>query len=459
MPEVRVQDEQGNIHVFPDGSTPEMISQAMNIKPPDSGAKISAQPPWYSAAGLKSRLYSAADAATEALPAAGATVGALIGGGAGTVAEAGVPGPGTVAGGIGGAGVGGMGGEALRQLIRRALGFESPQTSADAAREITKQGVIQGGVQAASEVLPLAAGPLKRAAVGQYERALAPTTKINKGIVQDIAPEMIDRGLHGSLPALEEQAGQQAAAVRPQLNAAYTALPADATAGSGKQIVQDLETLKGRYIVDGKVAKPQAVDAITNVQDIVKQYGDDIAPESLRKLKQIFDADPAAAGAYAGADLATKYTLKAQSAAGNSIRNILHEASPDVAALDKEISFWLDVQRVTRDSGLRKTGQAGGLVQSLSPLAGGAAAAAGMYAGGAHASLESAGGVVLATLATKVVRSAGWRTMSAVTKDAFADALARGDVGQVAALATRLGIAGAQSPPPAAPESPSTPQQ
>ena len=32
MPDIRVQDEQGNIHVFPDGSTPEMIAQAMNVK-------------------------------------------------------------------------------------------------------------------------------------------------------------------------------------------------------------------------------------------------------------------------------------------------------------------------------------------------------------------------------------------------------------------------------------------
>jgi hypothetical protein len=32
--EIRVQDEQGNIHVFPAESTPEMIAQVMNVKPP-----------------------------------------------------------------------------------------------------------------------------------------------------------------------------------------------------------------------------------------------------------------------------------------------------------------------------------------------------------------------------------------------------------------------------------------
>jgi hypothetical protein len=34
MPDIRVQDEQGNIHVFPDGSTPEAMAQAMGVKPP-----------------------------------------------------------------------------------------------------------------------------------------------------------------------------------------------------------------------------------------------------------------------------------------------------------------------------------------------------------------------------------------------------------------------------------------
>ncbi len=36
--EVRVQDEQGNTHVFPDGSTPEMIAKAMGVKPPAPAA-------------------------------------------------------------------------------------------------------------------------------------------------------------------------------------------------------------------------------------------------------------------------------------------------------------------------------------------------------------------------------------------------------------------------------------
>lgn len=40
MGEIRVQDEQGNIHVFPDGSTPEMIAQALHVKPRDTASHI-----------------------------------------------------------------------------------------------------------------------------------------------------------------------------------------------------------------------------------------------------------------------------------------------------------------------------------------------------------------------------------------------------------------------------------
>jgi hypothetical protein len=44
MPEIRVQDEQGNVHVFPDGSTPEMIAKVMNVKVAPSAPVQQEQP-------------------------------------------------------------------------------------------------------------------------------------------------------------------------------------------------------------------------------------------------------------------------------------------------------------------------------------------------------------------------------------------------------------------------------
>ena len=423
-----------------------------------AGDTMKAAPAPFTMPWLKSKAYTIADAATEGLPAAGATAGALIGGGVGTGTA---PGPGTAAGAVGGAGIGGMAGEAARQLIRRALGFEAPATSQEAAGEIAKQGAIQGGVQTGAELLPMAAPALEKAAIGQYTRALSPTQAANKVTAQKIVPEMIDRGITGTLPSIENQAERGISAVKPDLDAAYAAMPASATKGSGTQVLADLDKLKGRFMVGGKVARPEAINAIEGVQDIIRQYGADIDPQSLRQLKEIFDDPVASRGGFAGADLTTKYQLRAERAAGNSIRNILHQASPDVANLDKEISFWLDVRKVVQSSSLRKTGQAGGLFKVLSPLG---EVASGAIVGAAHGptmGLETAGALMLGDMAIRAVRSPLWRTTSAVVKDGLADALARGDVGRVASLVTRAGLAAqtyAQQPAQPNPEQQPTPQ-
>lgn len=88
-----------------------------------------------------------------------------------------------------------------------------------------------------------------------------------------------------------------------------------------------------------------------------------------------------------------------------------------VAELDKEISSWLDVQKVAADSGLRQAGQQGGVAKVLAPFGWGAAGAVGLAAKGTHGGLEAAGGAALLTMATQVVRSPAWRTTSAVFKD------------------------------------------
>lgn len=493
----------------------------------------------------------------NALPAAGATVGSVIGGTGGTLAE---PGGGSALGAVGGAGVGGMAGEAGKQLLNTMLYGQrgAPPTPQAALSDISKQGAGQAAVQGLAELLPFLAGPLKNAAVSQYERALSPTTKANKYITQQVAPELIQRGEYGSLGAMEDRASQNAESLRPQLNQAYEELtaqtarkpvrgllpagtteiplgekpvppempgqlneasqmprrnvvsgqpseqlqqqlgptagtipariyrpmystatpelpeteafsgpgvmqtrdprvanqinppsgsypnlPSSYIPGSGKEIISDLENLKSTYQVEGKDANNAAVNAISGVQDVVRQYGNDISPNSLRKLKQIFDDPVAQRGGYSGTDLGTAYTAQAQKAAADSIRSILHQASPNLAALDRETHFWLQVQQVTSQSGLRKTGQEGGLVRALGlPFLSGIGGMTGMQLG--HGA-EGAGVGALTAVATMIVRSPAWRTASAVAKDRLADALARGDVGAVSALATRFGVAGLQS--------------
>src|SRR5258708_17088362 len=211
---------------------------------------ISAQPKPFTMPWVKQGLWRTAATTADALPALGAT----LGGGIGATAGGGI---GSVGGAIGGAGMGGMGGEAGQQLMHRALGYSNvPQTSAEAAKDITKQGVIQAGIQGVTELLPPLAGPLSKAATSQYERALAPTTIRNKVIASKIAPELIERGEFGSLHSLDRRAGERIIDLKPQLDASYAATPASATVGSGTKIIQDLEDLKGKYIVNGQPANP-----------------------------------------------------------------------------------------------------------------------------------------------------------------------------------------------------------
>jgi hypothetical protein len=391
---------------------------------------ISAQPKPFTLPWLKQGAWRAAASTADAMPAIGGTVGSMIGATAGGGAA-------SIPGAIGGAGMGGAGGAAAQQIMRRLLGFpDVPQTSGAAAQDITKQGATQATIQGATELLPFVGGKLKNAAETQYERALAPTTKQNKAIAQDIAPQLIQRGEAGSLEHLEKKAGQKIAQINPQLNAQYSGASVQ---GSGTKIISDLEDLKQTYMPGGNVAQPQAVNAISGIQDIVKQYGPDIPQDHLRRLRQIFEEAPAQSGAYLGADLSTKYTLNAQKEAADSIRGILNK-NPDISALNKEISFWLDVQRVTRDSGLRRTGQEGGLMKVLSPLAGSVAGAAGFLEKGPQVGVEAALATTLAGYTAQAMRSPTWRTASAVLKDRFANALARGDVKAVTGLLGRFGV-------------------
>lgn len=343
-----------------------------------------------------------------------------------------------------------VGAEALNSGSNAALHGEPVGTSS----------AIGGTGAAVGEALPFLAPYLRKKAVAQYSEALAPTTKQNKAITQDIVPQLIARGERGSLQGLEETATRHVNDLSPQLDSEYNALQqaspklpvrnaqtgrmAKGAVGqipaSGKQVISDLEDLKKTYMPGGKVAQPQAVAAIQGVQDIVKQYGPNISPTNLRRLRQIFEEVPAQRGAYAGADLSTNYTLRAQQAAADSIRGILNSSKSDIGALNREISFWLDVQRVTRDSGLRRTGQVGGLMKVFGPLGTAVAGAGGFAAHGAATGLEAGAATALSTAVYQARQSPLWKTTSAVVKDRLATALASGNAAEVSRLLARFGV-------------------
>lgn len=474
--EIRVQDEQGTIHVFPGESTPEMIAKAMNVKPPQARTSSGASSEWTPDPNdyltkAEDFIHGLGSGALKNLPFIGERLGANYnqqGVMNPNVAQTGEQTGRMYEQGLEMAATGGPLKEAATTIAGKLpflgkltaplmrTGAEALNAAGSAALHNQPMGqaaAIGGGATAAGEALLFIAPWLRKAAQTQYQKALSPTTKINKAIAQDITPELLQRGESGSLEGLNARAGQKLAELNPELNQQYSKLTQGRTVpgpgaistagnikGAGNQIIQDLEDLKQSYQPQGMTAQPQAVSAIEGLQGIVKQYGSDIDPNSLRRLRQIFEEVPAQRGAYAGVDLSTNYTLNAQKAAADSIRSILNK-HPDIGTLNKQISFWLDVQRVTGATALRRTGQEGGLLKTLWPLAASVAGGgAGFAAHGTEAGVGAAAATMMATQVAKAMRSPTWRTTSAVVKNQIADSLARGDAAGLSAILGRLGV-------------------
>lgn len=408
---------------------------------------IKAQPPLFSKQWFKEKGFQGAFGTAEAMPAVGATVGGIAGGGSG-----GVPGA------IFGAGLGQGGGEASRQLILRALGFPSPSTSTEAAKQIGIQSALGAGTQGLAEGVgpALSAVGINPAewfqnwAKTQYYRALDPTRQINKAITEDITPELLKRRVWGTLGGLQKRAEATAAKLAPALDAEYAAyertLPQGKMTGAGTQIINDLEKAKANYTEAGVVHEPGAVDALTAIQDRIKQHGPDISPSSLRHIRQIYDRPVAKAGGFAGVDLATQFALNSKEEAGNAIRDLLNSSPTNIGAMDKEISLWLDLQRVTKYSALNDVGQKGGLLRAIGePIAILGTGVTGLAKGGIGTGVESATITALGALAFEVSRTAVWRTFTSVQKARIADAIASGSVENTILALGRTGMAALQA--------------
>jgi len=113
------------------------------------------------------------------------------------------------------AGIGGGGGEALRQIIGKlALGAE-PGTSAEAGESISEQAILGMGSEMLGPLVSKAGAPLakflRESGLRSVAKTLGPTTKPNKMITEELAPEMIDRRVMAlTRKGLERKATKQA---------------------------------------------------------------------------------------------------------------------------------------------------------------------------------------------------------------------------------------------------------
>ena len=293
-------------------------------------------------------------------------------------------------------------------------------------------------LRAAKPMMQPAADMLRESANREYAQVLGATTKGNKLRSERVVPELIDRGVTSpTLKGLSEKANTAAEVSGQAISDAFDNLPtgsriplapirvalekgaADAftvvNPQTGEMIPMSPEAGRGIQNV-GSIAK--SLEQIAEVDPVTGEQF--LSAANARRVRQFYDKVTKDAGGFEGKNLSDKSVAGAHEMAADAIREELSREYPDIAKLNREYSFWKDVSRVVDDTLVRKQGQARGLG---SKIAGAAGAAGGFSSGGLTGAIV--GKFALETL-DSITRSPAWRTISAVTKDRIADALANG---------------------------------
>jgi len=483
MPEVRVQDEQGNIHVFPDGSTPDMIAKAMNVNPPaqadtavgDQGQMLKSQLP--TAAGVWQGVKDTADdlytggvkqfgqgiatisSGLNKLPWIGETLAPKvgvqsfkqqmqpdnttqkIGGGleqAGEMALTGGPikaGAETLATKLP------FLGRAAAPLMRIVgEGVNAGSNAALHGEPVAPAAMSGAGGGALAESLPFVAPMLKRSAEKQYGKFLNPTKETTKNMTGNIVPELLNRKVVASSgEALENRAADEVAKAGQNISQAVAAHQGPDI--QTQPILDALEKYKQGFMVNGTAVNESAVSNAERLQDTVRALGPNVSFQSLNKARQILDANVARAGAYYGKTLSEGSALDAEKAAANAMRRELARTNPDIAKLNGEYHFWSQVQDVMGATNARRVGQQGPLARIFYPAIG---AGAGLVHSGAGGAAEGAAALAIAN---EVIHHPLFRTSSAIFKNELANQLAKGNAAGVAKLLGRLGATLPQGTP------------
>lgn len=122
---------------------------------------------------------------TEWLPAIGGTVGGVVGTAGGPIGT------------VGGAALGGMAGEAYKELVSRARGRSAPASPVEAAKGIATQGAVQGvaegvGMGVGAAVKPIGARIMQSA----VKPGLKFLTKTEPGATPQVVKTLLDEGIN-----------------------------------------------------------------------------------------------------------------------------------------------------------------------------------------------------------------------------------------------------------------------
>ncbi len=328
--------------------------------------------------------------------------------------------------------------------VGKSIGLTLAQGGSPAEAGVS--GALTAVIPGASAASKLSRG-LKESARDTMANSLRATRGWAKDESAKLAPEMLKRGIGGSFVAMRDLARSTAARVGQNLDDAYKAaaaagetVPSDVIRGNIQLASDALHVPNAAGVRIPVPGHEAAIAKLDELDKFIEQLGPDIPVDKAAALKQTWDKIVSKAGLY-GVNATAPASEKAQAfafrEAADSFRQILN-TNPDIAALNKEASFWIGLRNVVNATKLRKVGQTGGLLK-----AGGAAVGAGVGGMTGDSYSERAVNGIIGGLAgqkfVQLVQSPYFMSkVSAPLKNALADALASGSTGRIAGATQRI---------------------
>lgn len=289
---------------------------------------------------------------------------------------------------------------------------------------------------------------LRQGAEKTVAQALGATKEAHKATAAKIAPTMLEKGVGGSRAAMLERAEGELAKVGPQLGAAERAaveagktVPGQVVRGELQFAAEGLMVPNAHGVMTAVPGSEAVIKRLQKLDQFVATLGDDIPFDKANRIKQVWDRIVKKGGLY-GPKVASSATDDANAWAtregAGAFRRLLNDASPALAALNKEYAFWKGLKDVLAATEARTQAQSGGLVSSIGGVTG---AATGFAAGDSLGdSVEKAllGGVAGRQM-IKLLQSPTWRTkVSAPLKFKLANALSSGKADEIQKTARHI---------------------
>lgn len=265
------------------------------------------------------------------------------------------------------------------------------------------------------------------AALGPAGRGSGPSGTNQVEMAKKVAPELLKRGFKAtSHEDALSKIGDAVTKASDEIDRVMTSLPAG-TRVRTKPIIEALNAVqaqgkvRGVAVGTGKIAE----DVIGSVVRDLKKIGPSMTPDDAVRFRRMIGPLAKWSNLVGPAE---NVKAEAYKDIYNGIRTAIEDLDPAIHGANKEMSFWLNVRDLIERSSRRPQ----------PPSSGTSGAILGGMAGVGSGALGTLGIAAIGRQMQRIMRSPGWRFVSANVKDDLADAIMKGDMGRFNQLAATV---------------------